>query len=74
MAEVRHLPLGDTRRTKVAPPVEHEALEETLPVDNGTKNNSSFLVYFLLVNFFYLQYFLSHKGSFLFFQRQFVFT
>jgi len=40
MIEEGNLPPGDARRVKVAPPVEHEALEEILPVDNGMKNNT----------------------------------
>ena len=42
MAEEGNLLPGDARRVKVAPPVEHGALEEILPVDNGTKNNTHF--------------------------------
>ena len=42
MAEERHLPPRDGRWIKVVPPVEHGALEEILPVDNGTKNNTHF--------------------------------
>ena len=40
MAEEMHLPPRDVRWTKVAPLVEHGALEEILPVDNGMKNNT----------------------------------
>ena len=40
MAEEGDLPPGDARRAKVAPPGEHRALEEILPIDNGTKNNT----------------------------------
>ena len=40
MVEERNLSPGDVRRAKVASPVEHRALEEILPVDNGTKNNT----------------------------------
>ena len=40
MAEERHLPPEEARRTKVTPPVEHRALEEIIPVDNGMKNNT----------------------------------
>ena len=42
MAEERQLPPGDARRIKVVPPVEYGALEEILPVDNGTTNNTHF--------------------------------
>ena len=41
MAEEANLPPGDARQAKVAPPVEHKALEEILLVDNSTKNNTS---------------------------------
>ena len=37
------------------------------------KHHSSFPVYFFLVNFYYLQYFLSPKGSFSFFKNNFWF-
>ena len=40
MAEERHLPSGDTKRTKATTLVEHRAFEEILPVDNGMKNNT----------------------------------
>ena len=40
MAEERHLPSRNARQTKATPPVEHGALEEILPVDNGMKNNT----------------------------------
>ena len=40
MAEEMHLPPRDVRWTKVTPLVEHRALEEILPVDNGMKNNT----------------------------------
>ena len=40
MAEERDLPPGDTRRAKVASPMEHRAPEEVLLVDKGTDNNS----------------------------------
>jgi len=40
MVEEGNLPLGDANRAKVAPPMEHGALEEILLVDNGTKNNT----------------------------------
>ena len=40
MEKEGNLPPRDARWVKVAPPVEHEALEEILPVDNGTKNNT----------------------------------
>ena len=39
MANERHLPLADARQAKVAPPMEHGALEKILLVDDGTKNN-----------------------------------
>ena len=42
MAEERNLPPGDARRAKVAPPMEHGAFEEILPVDNGMKNNTPY--------------------------------
>ena len=42
MAEERHLSPGDAKQTKVVPPVEHEALEKILPVDNGMKNHFQF--------------------------------
>ena len=42
MAEEGNLPPGDARWAKVAPPVEHRALEEILPIDNGTKNNTPY--------------------------------
>ena len=38
MAAEGNLPPRDTRWAKVAPPVEHRALEEILSVDNDTKN------------------------------------
>ena len=57
MAEERDLPPGDTRWAKVTSPMEHGALEEVLPVDRHGRQHSSFPVYFLLVNFYYLQYF-----------------
>ena len=41
MAEEGNLPPGDARRAKVAPPVEHGAVEEILLVDNSMKNNTS---------------------------------
>ena len=40
MAEERHLSPGDARRAKVAPPIEHGALEKILPVDDSMKNNT----------------------------------
>ena len=39
MAEERDLPPGNTRRAKVAPPMEHGAPEEVLPIDKGTDND-----------------------------------
>ena len=43
MVEERNLPPGDARQTKVAPPMEHEALEEILSVNNNTKNHTPHL-------------------------------
>ena len=43
MAEEKNLPLGDARRAKVAPPMEHGAPEEILSVNNNTKNHTPHL-------------------------------
>ena len=40
MAEEGNLSHEDARREEIAPPMEHGAPEEILPVDNGTKNNT----------------------------------
>ena len=42
MVEEMNLPPGGTRRAKVAPPMEHGALEEILPVGNDMKNNTPY--------------------------------
>ena len=41
MVEEGNLPLGNANQAKVAPPMEHGALEVILPVDKGTKKNTS---------------------------------
>ena len=40
MAEEMHLPPGDARWAKVAPPIEHGAPKKILLVDDGMNNNT----------------------------------
>ena len=42
MAEERSLPPGDVKRAKVAPPMEHGATEEIVPVKNSANNTPHF--------------------------------
>ena len=42
MTKERHLPPRDARQIEVAPPMEHGALEEILPVGNDTKNTTPY--------------------------------
>ena len=40
MADERDLPPRDARWVKIAPPMEHGAPAEVLPVDNGADNDT----------------------------------
>lgn len=61
-------------RQKLHHPWNTEHLKKILPIDNGTKNNTPYFQFTSFqLNFFYLQYFLSHNSSFLFFQGLFFF-
>ena len=70
MAQEGNLPPGDTGWAKVAPPLEHGAPEEVLLVDNSMDNNTPHFHFISFqLNFYYLQFLLSLKGSFFVFQK-----
>ena len=58
MADERDLPPRDARWVKIAPPMEHGAPAEVLPVDNGADNDTphfqfiSFKLIFTIYNTF----------------------